>query len=113
MENRVFVAATYPDGSPAVCDVRVLAAPKSEGPDDPRKRRAVPQPPKADNSPKPEPIATLKTNAAGLAEFRLTPKADQFRQSDWGERTVEMLGGQNMPTWGPKLLFDLVAEAER
>ncbi len=67
MENRVFVAAIYPDGSPAAnCDVELthekLTMPL--GRRDRRPRVAV--------------LATVKTNAAGLAEFKLTPKAKQF-----------------------------------
>jgi hypothetical protein len=90
MENRVFAAAIYPDGSPAVCDVRVWTGNKVEG----------------------KPLAELKTNEAGLAEFALTPGAEQFRQADWGQHQVEFVGGQKPQVWGPKSVFDLTAEAK-
>jgi Alpha-2-macroglobulin family/MG2 domain/Alpha-2-macroglobulin bait region domain len=89
MENRVFVAAVYPDGSPAACDVKLWQGAKPTG----------------------APLAALKTNTAGLAEFRLTPKKDGFRAGDWAQRQVEMLGGQQVTTGGPRLLYDLTAEA--
>jgi hypothetical protein len=90
MENRVFVAAIYPDGSPAKCDVQLW-----------RGREA-----------KDKPLARLKTSDAGLAEFRLTPKADQFRQVGGEQRTIEMLGGQTVQGWGPKLVLDLFVQAK-
>ena len=89
MENRVYAAATYPDGSPAACAIDVWRGKDAKG----------------------KPLASLRTNAAGLAEFYLTPKAEQFRQGPWQQRTLEMVGGQVVPTGSPKLLFDLVAEA--
>ncbi len=109
MENRVFVAASYPDGGPAVCEVKV-----SQGTPPEQNQRvrgnAEPKPPE---KPKVrEVIATLKTNAAGLAEFRFTPKADQLRQGEWGQRAVEMAGGQNVQTWLPKMVFDAAVEAK-
>src|SRR5262249_15406979 len=70
MENRVFVAAISPDGSPAKCDVQLW-----------RGREA-----------KDKPLASVKTNDAGLAEFHLTPKREQFRQVGGEQRTIEMLG---------------------
>src|SRR5262249_7932521 len=49
----------------------------------------------------------------GLAEFTVTPEAKQFRQADWAETKVEMLGQQNLvPVWLPKNLFDVFAEAK-
>src|SRR5262249_59511104 len=71
MENRVFAAAIYPDGSPAACEVKLWTGNQAKG----------------------HPVATLKTNEAGLAEFKVTPKAEQFRQGQWGQPTIEMLGG--------------------
>src|SRR5262249_35133640 len=60
-----------------------------------------------------QPAATVKTDEAGLAEFRLMPKADQFHQGEWVENKVEMLGQQNLvPVWLPKNLFLLSAEAK-
>jgi hypothetical protein len=90
MENRIYAAAIYPDGSPAVCEVNLWVGKQA----------------------KDKPIATVKTNEAGLAEFTLTPKPEQFRQGQWEQRNVEMLGGQNPVIGGPKILFDLFAEAK-
>src|SRR5262249_52732967 len=97
MKNRVFVAAIYPDGSPAECSVKLWTgqgagqAPGIGGPGFPGGgpvpgppvgiRRPGPaiqpgaaQPPGAQPKPQPkgEPVATLKTNKAGLAEFQFT-----------------------------------------
>jgi 5-hydroxyisourate hydrolase-like protein (transthyretin family) len=92
VENRIFVAATYPDGSPAAkCDVNVWFGQKAEG----------------------KPFATIKTDDTGLAEFAVTPDAKQFRQGEWAETKVEMLGQQNVvQAWLPKNLFDVFAEAK-
>jgi hypothetical protein len=90
LENRVFAAAVYPDGSPAPCEVHLWRGQKADG----------------------KPFATVKTNESGLAEFRITPRADQFRAGEWAERKVEMLGGQVPAVWAPKNLFDLFAEAK-
>src|SRR5213079_3223302 len=85
MDNRVFAAAVYPDGSPAACDVQLWLGKEAKG----------------------EPLAKVKTNDAGLAEFRVTPQAAQFRADANGEnRNVEMLGGQVIQVWAPKMLLD-------
>ena len=89
LENRVFAAATYPDGSPAVCDVKLWIG----------------------NEAKDKPFARLKTNEAGLAEFKITPKPEQFHAGAAGQHDVEMLGGQQVQVWGQQNLFDLTAEA--
>src|SRR5579884_115724 len=90
LENRIFAAAVYPDGSPAAkCAVKVWQGQASKG----------------------KPLADVKTNEAGLAEFTVTPKAGQFRQGAWSQRNIEMLGGQQTQAWGPQQLFDLTAEA--
>jgi hypothetical protein len=90
LKNRVFAAAVYPDGSPAPCDVKLWLGKEAKG----------------------EPLAALKTNDAGLAEFRFTPQAAQFRADGNNEpRNVELLGGQVIQTWAPKLLLDVRAEA--
>src|SRR5260370_41379101 len=70
-------------------------------------------PPAAQKKPAPkgEPLAMLKTNAAGLAEFKITPKADQLRTANWGQQDIEMLGGKQQ-RWGPQILFDLHAVAK-
>ncbi len=115
MENRVFAAAIYPDGSPAVCDVNLWlggAAAASGGVDPRRQAAAAPagvNP--AAHKPQGKPFATLKTNEAGLAEFKVTPKADQLRQGQWEQHNLEMLGGSK-PVWAPKLLFDMFVEAK-
>ncbi len=89
LENRVFAAAVYPDGSPAQCEVKLWLG-----------REA-----------KDKPFATLKTSESGLAEFRVTPKADQIRPGAAGQQNVEMLGGRQVQVWGSQNLFDLYAEA--
>jgi hypothetical protein len=89
LENRIFAAAVYPDGSPATCTVKIWSGNKAEG----------------------KPLAEVKTSEAGLAEFRVTPKPDQFRQGGWGQRTMEMLGGRQQMIGGPLHFFDLTAEA--
>ncbi|MCI0459089.1 MAG: MG2 domain-containing protein [Gemmataceae bacterium] len=89
MENRVFAAATYPDGTPAPgCDVKLWSGKDTKA----------------------EPVATVKTNDSGLAEFKLSPDAKQFRQGPGEQRPIEMLGGQQI-AWAPKILYDVTAEA--
>jgi 5-hydroxyisourate hydrolase-like protein (transthyretin family) len=89
MENRIFAAAVYPDGSPAAkCAVKVWQGQAAKG----------------------KPLAEIKTNEAGLAEFIVMPKAGQFRQGPWGQRNIEMLGGQQTQAWGPQQMFDLTTE---
>jgi 5-hydroxyisourate hydrolase-like protein (transthyretin family) len=90
LENRVYAAALYPDGSPAQATVQLWAGKKAEG----------------------KPVATVKTNEAGLAEFRLTPKEKQFRASGWGARKVELLGGRVQQVGGQKSVFDVFAQAK-
>ena len=90
LENRVFAAATYPDGSPAQCDVKLWIGKEA----------------------KDKPYETLKTGESGLAEFRVTPKADQIRaDGQGGMHNIEMLGGQQQQVWGQQNVFDLYAEA--
>ena len=90
LENRVFAAAVYPDGSPAAgCDVKFWLGKEAKG----------------------DPLATGKTNSAGLAEFRVTPKAEQFRQAGHGQHEIEMLGGKQIG-WGPNFVLDIRAEAK-
>jgi hypothetical protein len=90
MENRVYAAAIYPDGSPAACAVNLWMGNKPTG------RR---------------PWASVKTNEAGLAEFAITPKAEQLRQGPAEQRSIEMLGGQQV-SWSVRNLFDIYAEAK-
>jgi hypothetical protein len=89
LENRIFVAAIYPDGSPAKCDVKVWIGRALNG----------------------KVAAELKTNESGLAEFKVTPKPEQFRGAEWANRSVEMIGGNKPEVWGQKQVFDLSAEA--
>lgn len=89
VENKVFAAAVYPDGAPASCSVSLWLGREAKG----------------------KPYALVKTNEAGLAEFRVTPKAEQLRQGQWGQQNVEMLGG-TQPSWRPQILFDLFAAAD-
>jgi hypothetical protein len=90
LENHVFAAAIYPDGSPAQCEVSLWTG----------------------QAAKDKPFATVKTNDTGLAEFRLTPKQEQFRLAEWEQRNVEMLGGQTRAVGGQKSVLDLTAEAK-
>ncbi len=90
LENRVFVAALYPDGSPAVgCAVTLRKG--------------------TDFAAKPHTVVT--TNDAGLAEFRLTPKAEEFRQGEWVQRNVETLGA-TIVRMEARSLLDVTAEAK-
>jgi hypothetical protein len=88
MANRFFAAAVYPDGSPAACDVKLWIGKEARG----------------------KPLAAAKTNDTGLAEFTVTPKAEQLRAGGFEQRTVEMLGGKRV-SQAPQILFDVVAEA--
>jgi 5-hydroxyisourate hydrolase-like protein (transthyretin family) len=89
LDNRVFAAAVYPDGSPAACEVKLWVGKEAKG----------------------KPLASVQTNDAGLAEFHLTPKADQLRPGDPEQRTIEMLGG-NQVVGGQQILMDVVATAK-
>jgi len=89
MENRVFAAVIYPDGGPAACDVNLWLGREAKG----------------------KPLASVKTNAAGLAEFQIKPDAKQFRQGNFGPRDIEMLGGKQQG-WGPAIVLDVRAEAK-
>jgi hypothetical protein len=88
-ENRIFAAAIYPDGSPAACVVALWTGKEGKG----------------------EPLTTVRTNEAGLAEFKFTPMADQFRYAGNEQQVAEMLGAMNQPIWGPRYVYDLVAQA--
>ena len=62
---------------------------------------------------KDKPFATLKTNDAGLAEFKLTPKAEQFRPGEWGQQQRrDARRPARRRSWGQQNLFDLTAEAK-
>ncbi len=89
MENRIFAAAVYPDGSPAQCEVRLWIGKKAEG----------------------KALETLKTNEAGLAEFRFTPKAKQFRKGNFGQQKIEFLGGERFALV-PEILLDMTAKVQ-
>jgi 5-hydroxyisourate hydrolase-like protein (transthyretin family) len=90
VENRIFAAAIYPDGSPAAgCEIKFWKG-----------REA-----------KDKPYATARTGEAGLAELKLTPKREDFREGGWGPRNVEAVGAVAPQAWGPKLLFDVAVEA--
>jgi hypothetical protein len=90
MENHIFVAAIYPDGSPAACDVKLWTGREAKG----------------------KPITEIKTNDAGLSEFIVSPKAEQFRKGGWGQQNIEMLGGQVQNVWLQQVFFDVTAEAK-
>ena len=89
MENRVFVATTYPDGTPARSEVQLWKGKKAEG----------------------KPLATVKTNDAGLAEFRFTPDAKWLRPGQNQQQKIEFLGGQRVG-WAPQILLDVTAKAK-
>jgi hypothetical protein len=84
MENRIHVAAHYPDGQPAPCAVEVWVG-------------AVPQG---------KPVASLRTNRVGLAGFTLTPAADDFRDGGYRAFTRETLRGVEQQMM-PSRLLDL------
>jgi 5-hydroxyisourate hydrolase-like protein (transthyretin family) len=91
IENRIFAAAVYPDGSPvAKCEVTLWKGTDTKA----------------------KPATTTKTNDSGLAEFRLTPKPEEFHQGQWVERKIEMLGGVAPQAWGPQSLLDLTVAAK-
>ncbi len=133
LENRVFVAAIYPDGSPAP-NVEIKLWHKREadvqhpwggrggrggfggGPGGGPGGLPQPVPPeKVKDQPKEEkignPIAVVKTNSAGLAEVKITPTKEQFRSGGWGNRDIEMIGG-NQQHFGAQPVFDLRLEAK-
>src|SRR5262249_55919763 len=85
VENRIFAAALYPDGTPAKkATVDFYVGNKVQG----------------------KAVATVKTNDSGLAELKLTPKNEQFRTGNWGQINVEMLRGVRHG-WMPSNLFDV------
>lgn len=90
-ENRIFAAALYPDGSPAAgCEVRLWKGTKADG----------------------KPHSVVRTDAAGLAEFVLTPKAEELRQAEWVQRNIETLAGTVPGSFAPRTLLDVTAEAK-
>src|SRR5262249_36992912 len=80
----------YPDGNPAACTIDVWTGREAKG-----KR-----------------LTRVKTNAAGLAEFTVKPKANQLRGGQWELQTVEMLGGTAPQIWGQKVLLDFTLRAK-
>jgi hypothetical protein len=104
VENTIHVAALYPDGSPAQCDVDIWLGQQARGNLGEQPVAWVAQKPQG------KPLARLKTSASGLAEMKLTPKPEQFRAGGWGQQPVEMLGGTQQ-RWLPVNLFDLTAQA--
>ncbi len=89
MENRVFVAAVSADGRPVTAKVNIWLGQKAQG----------------------QPLASLTTNEAGLAEFRVTPRREQFRQSGQGQHEIEMAAGKQQ-VWGQNSVLDIHAEAK-
>ncbi len=91
VENRIFAAAIYPDGSPVSgCEVKFWKGTQAKG----------------------KPHTTVKTNDAGLAEFKITPKREDFHPGEWGPHDIELVGGVIKQAWGPKSLFDITAQAK-
>lgn len=99
LENRLFVAAIYPDGTPATADVVLWqgAKPQSES--------------WVSRIAGPKPLARVRTTATGLAEIKITPEATAFRATEWKERPIEMLGGRTVQTWAPGSVYDISAVA--
>jgi hypothetical protein len=123
MENRVFIAATYADGSPAPnTTVKLWHRKLPDAPQQPiffrgggRGGMPVPiQPPPVAPAKEEKlraPLAEVKTNSAGLAELKLKTKADQFRAASWGMQDVEIVGG-NQQVWRAQAVYDLRLEAQ-
>lgn len=88
MENRIFAAAVYPDGTPAEANVKLWLGKEAKG----------------------NALATVKTSPSGLAEFKFTPKKGDLRQGNFGQQKMEFLGGQQI-AWLPEIVVDLYAEA--
>jgi hypothetical protein len=126
MENRLFLAAVYPDGSPAPnTEIKIWhkRLPDAQQPWQRGGRfgpRGFPmQPmeaqPQPAQDPKDEklgdPLAVVKTNSAGLAEIKFTPKKEQFRVAGWGPFNVETVGGVQQG-WGAQSVYDLRIDAK-
>jgi 5-hydroxyisourate hydrolase-like protein (transthyretin family) len=91
VENRVFAAAIYPDGSPASgCEIKFWKGKETKG----------------------KPHTVVKTNDSGLVEWKVKPANEEFHQGQWGPRNVEMLGGVIQQAWGARALFDVAVEAK-
>jgi uncharacterized protein YfaS (alpha-2-macroglobulin family) len=88
LENRIFAAAVYPDGTPAAgCDVAFWLGKEGRG----------------------APFFAGKTNSAGLAEFRITPKIEQLRANGIAVQEIEMKGGKPFVQM-PQLVLDIHAQ---
>jgi hypothetical protein len=128
MANRIFVAATYPDGSPSPnCEIKlwhqrmpdapVMPMRGGRGGFQPVAAPGVPGPagpPPADEKigdPKSKLLGTVTTNEAGLAEIKVTPKAEDLRTTGWGQQTIELLGGKQM-RFGANIAYDVRATAK-
>ncbi len=122
MENRIFLAATYPDGSPAPNTEIKVWHKKLADAEHPWMGRGrfgpggfvqppQPEPPPAKEEKLGDPLGVVKTNSAGLAELKITPKNDQFRVVAWGQQNIEMIGGNQQP-FGPQHAFDLRIDAK-
>jgi hypothetical protein len=129
LENRLFLAAIYPDGSPAPnTEIKIwhhklpdAVQPWRGGRFGPRgmpiqelvKGELPPQPlpPPAKDEKPVDPLAVVKTNSAGLAEIKITPKKEQFRNGGFGTREIETIGGVQ-PNWGALSVYDLRIDAK-
>jgi 5-hydroxyisourate hydrolase-like protein (transthyretin family) len=90
LENRIFAAAVYPDGSPAAgCEIKFWKGLQSQG----------------------KPHTIDRTNAAGLVEVRMTPRGADFRKGGMGPLSIETLGGEIREAWAEQTLFDVAVEA--
>jgi hypothetical protein len=89
LENHIFAVALYPDGRPAVCAVRVWAGKQAGG----------------------EPLTRLKTNEAGLAEFRLTPRSEHLRVEALSTQAIALSDGRMEQVSAAPRRLELTAEA--
>jgi hypothetical protein len=89
LENRVHVAAIYPDGRPAACAVIIRQG----------------------KAPQAALLTSVQTSALGLTTFRFTPKKTDFCVGPRQKHVREMLGNRHKVEQVPGLLFDLVVEA--
>ena len=90
LENRVFAAAIYPDGSPAAVRRQAVARQGGEGQAVRRRSR--------------------RTRPAWPSS-RSRRSRSSSAPAQWGQHNIEMLGGQQTQVWGQQNLFDLYAEA--
>ncbi len=90
LENRVYIAAIYPDGRPAPCAVIVRQGKDSRSS---------------------QFLTRIPTSPAGLAEFRFTPRKAYMRLGPRRKFVKEMLGNRQEIELTPELVDDFIVEA--